>query len=557
MENIEIAGALRQAADLMEMLGANPFRVRAYRHAGRVVYEQEQPLRELVAAGGDLTELPGIGRGVAAGIHELLTGGQMEVTREMLEQVPSGLLEVKRIPGLGTRKVRRLWEELGVESIDDLEEAASAGAVAEMAGFGAKTQDAILAWIQRARSGGVRFQTATADELVVPLLEHVRGWPGIERAEPAGDARRRTETVDKVVVLAQTRANPAGAGATPPGAADILAGFPAARGTRGGADSAAGVLRSRLPVEVHVVAETQWGSAWVELTGSATHLEQITVSGGATTEEEVYRRAGLAWIPPELREGRGEVEAAASDALPRLIETNHIRGDIHMHSTWSDGRASIEEMVAACARRGYEYMAITDHSPALAMVQGLDEKRLGQQFVEIEQVQAAHPQIRILRGMEVDILRTGELDLADEMLAELDIVIISVHSHFGLPPAEQTRRVLRAVGHPRARIFGHMTGRLVGRRPPIDIDVTEVLAACAEFGVAVEANANPRRLDLRDEHLALARETGVPVVVNTDAHRPTELGLIRHGIDQARRAGLTAGDVLNTMPLPDLLAALR
>ncbi|MDX1579459.1 MAG: PHP domain-containing protein, partial [Gemmatimonadota bacterium] len=285
--------------------------------------------------------------------------------------------------------------------------------------------------------------------------------------------------------------------------------------------------------------------------------ERGTASAGdmvaGESEEAVYDALELPWIPPEMREDRGEM---ALDALPRLVERSDLRGDLHMHSTWSDGRASLEAMVEACAERGYEYMAITDHSKALAMVEGLDAEKLRKQWDEIEAVQEGHPGIRILRGMEVDILKDGSLDLEDEMLERLEVVIVSVHSYFGLERAEQTARVLKALSHPRAMVFGHPTGRIINRRDPIEIEIDEILQACAEHGVAVEVNSHPNRLDLRDTHLWRARELGVPVLVNTDAHRTDELDLAGYGVEQARRAWLEPEHVLNTRPVDELLAAL-
>ena len=352
-------------------------------------------------------------------------------------------------------------------------------------------------------------------------------------------------------------------------------------------------LRSGLQVDLRVVPSESWGAALIYFTGSKEHnirlrrraLERklrvseygvftipeeslgdalgergIASEGevvAGATEEEVYGALDLSWLPPEIRRDRGEFPASDAGELPHLVERSDLRGDVHMHSTWSDGRVSLDKMVGACVARGYEYMAITDHSKALAMVEGLDAAKLRRQWEEIAEVQAAHPEIRILRGMEVDILRDGSLDLEDEMLERLDVVIISVHSFFGLERARQTARVLKALAHPRSMIFGHPTGRIINRRGPIDVDIDDILHACAEFGVAVEVNSHPHRLDLKDSHLWRARELGVPVVVTTDAHRPDDLDLAHYGIEQARRAWLTPEHVLNTRDVDDFLAALR
>jgi DNA polymerase (family 10) len=342
-------------------------------------------------------------------------------------------------------------------------------------------------------------------------------------------------------------------------------------------------LRSGLQIDLRVVPEASWGAALVYFTGSKEHnirLRQRGVERGlriseygvfrvegegepfagtriaGAEEAEVYAAVGCAWVPPELREDRGELEAAAAGRLPRLLELGDLRGDLQMHSTWSDGKASIEEMLEACAARGYQYFALTDHSKALAMTGGLDAARLAEQWREIDEIAARHPEIRLLKSLEVDILADGSLDLEDEMLARLDLVVVSVHSRFGLPAAEQTERILAAVRHPAVDVLAHPTGRLIGRREPFDFDLDAVLRACAEHRVAVELNAQPDRLDLKDTHLMRAKELGVKVVVSTDAHSPAGLDAMRWGVEQARRAWLGPADVLNTLPLADFLAAI-
>lgn len=585
MENIEIVRVLDEVADLLEIQQANPFRVRAYRNAVRTINAHATPLRKLVEQGADLTELPSIGKGMADNIRELVESGRLAMLEEMAAEIPPGLVELMRLPGVGPKKARKLWDELGVESIEDLEEVASEGRVAELPGFGIKTQDRILRGIRNYRTNTARFRLGEVDELLPPLIEHLQSTPGITRLEVAGSYRRRKETVgdiDVLVLADDTRA-----------ASDALVGFSGVDSVIGAGGTKTSVrLRSGLQVDLRVVPAESWGAALVYFTGSKEHNirlrrralerklrvseygvfripddslgdrlgERGIASEGAmvagASEEEVYRALDLAWIPPELRADRGEFSASDAGALPDLVESSDLRGDVHMHSTWSDGRVSLEEMVEACASRGYEYMAITDHSKALAMVEGLDAAKLRRQWAEIAEVQAAHPEIRILRGMEVDILRDGALDLEDEMLDQLDVVIISIHSFFGLDRAQQTERVLKALAHPRSMIFGHPTGRIINRRGPIDVDIDDILHACAEFGVAVEVNSHPNRLDLKDSHLRRARELGVPVVVTTDAHRPDDLDLAHYGIEQARRAWLTPAHILNTRGADDFLAAL-
>lgn len=585
MENIEIVRILNEVADLLEIRQANPFRIRAYRNAVRTIGAHATPMRTLVERGADLTDLPSIGKGMADNIRELVESGRLAMLDEIAAEIPPGLVELMRLPGLGPKKARKLWDELGVESIEDLQEVASDGRVAELSGFGLKTQERILRGIRNYRANRARFRLGEVDKLLPPLIEHLRATPGITRLEVAGSHRRRRETVGDIDILALA--------ADAQAASEALIGFRSVESVIGaGATKTSVRLRSGLQVDLRVVPPESWGAALVYFTGSKEHNirlrrralerklrvseygvfsipdasvgdrlgERGSASEGTmvagTTEEDVYRALDLPWIPPELRTDRGEVAAADAGALPELVEASDVRGDVHMHSTWSDGRASLEEMVSACVARGYEYMAITDHSKALAMVEGLDAAKLRRQWDEIEEVRAAHPEIRILRGLEVDILRDGSLDLEDEMLAGLDVVIISVHSFLGLDRARQTARLLKALSHPRAMILGHPTGRILNRRGPIDVDIDEILHACAEFGVAVEVNSHPHRLDLCDAHLWRARELGVPVVVATDAHRPGDLDLLSYGVEQARRAWLTPAHVLNTRDVEGFLAGL-
>lgn len=587
MENVEIAGLLRDVADLLEIREANPFRVRAYRNAVRTVEAHAVPMRKLVEEGADLTELPAIGKEMARHIAEIVETGRLSVLDELTEEVPPTLIDLMRLPGVGPKKARKLWDELGVETLDDLREAAGAGRVAELEGFGEKTQAKILEGIERFQARERRYRLSEADELVPPLLEHLRGEPGVERLEVAGSYRRRRETIGDVDILAVAE--------DPEAVSARMTGYGAVTDVIGAGGTKTSVtLRTGLQVDLRVVPAESWGAALVYFTGSKEHnirLRQRALDRGlrvseygvfrvpegeegeereteergrasegervaGETEEEVYEALGLPWIPPEIREDRGEIDAAERGELPRLLEAGDLRGDLQMHSTWSDGRNSIEEMLDACVERGYEYLAITDHSKALAMIEGLDEEKLLEQWEEIEEIAARRDEIRILRSMEVDILKDGRLDLSDEMLERLDLVVVSVHSYFGLEQAEQTERVLRAIRHPQTDILAHPTGRIIGRRDPIALDIDEVLRACAEHGVAVELNAQPDRLDLRDTHAARARELGVPVVISTDAHRTAELDLIRYGVEQARRAWLGPEHVLNARPLEALLAYL-
>jgi DNA polymerase (family 10) len=582
MDNAAIARTLEEVADILEIQNGNPFRIRAYRNAVRTIQVQTTPLARLVAENRPLTDLPGIGKEMANHIKEMVETGTLGYRDELMAEVPRSVIELMRLPAVGPKKAKKLWEELKISSVDELEEAAKAGRVAGVPGFGEKTQQKILAGISDHRQHTSRMLLADAEQFVEPLLEWLRQSPGLERLEVAGSYRRRRETVGDIDLLAVAQ-QPAAVMKHFLGHAWIE------KVEMSGDTRATVILGSGLQVDLRAVPPESYGAALVYFTGSKEHnvkLRRRAVERGlriseygvfkvdaddaeaegtwiaGREEEDVYAAVGLAWIPPEMREDQGEIEAAVQSpkkkgGLPRLIRQEDLRGDLHMHSTWSDGKNSIEEMVEACAARGYEYMVISDHSKALAMTNGLDAYRLRLQWQEIDEVRARHPEIRILRSMEVDILGDGSLDLEDEMLAGLDVVLVSLHSRFDLPEAQQTERVLRALEHPEVSIFCHPTARLINRRRPVETDMDAVLRRAAELGVAVELNSNPHRLDLKDSHLRLARELGCKIVISTDSHRTRELDLMRYGLEQARRAWLEPENILNTLPYEKLIEALR
>ena len=577
MENLEIAARLSQVADLLEIQGANPFRVRAYRNAARTVNTHAVPMRKLLAAGEDLTELPGIGKEMAGHIAELVETGTLSTLEELGESVPLSLVEVIKLPGIGPKKAARLWQELDIESVEQLEVAARAGKVAGLEGFGLKSQERILRGIARRGPDDDRMLLAHAEKLVAPLLEHLEEMKQIQRLEVAGSYRRRVETVGDVDLLAVARrGEPVMERFTSFSGADrVIMSGP----TRGRI-----ALGSGLEVDLRILPRKSYGAALVYFTGSKEHnirLRQRAIERGmrlseyglfregdetdredpwagqlvaGREEKQVYRALDLPWIPPELREDRGEIAAAERGELPDLIEPEDIRGDLQMHSTWSDGKGSIEEMAAGCAERGYEYLALTDHSPSLAMTGGLDAKRVRLQWKQVAKVQERHPEIRILRAQEVDILADGALDQEDEVLEELDLVVAAIHSRLQLSPAKQTARILRALEHPAVNVLAHPTARLIGKRRPIAFDLDEVLDCAKQHRVAIELNCQPHRLDLKDTQLIRARELGVKVVISTDAHKVVDLDLMRFGVDQARRAWLSSRDVLNTLPVEEMLA---
>jgi DNA polymerase (family 10) len=577
VENPEIARILEEVADVLEIQNENPFRVRAYRNATRTVETLTTPLRKWVEEGRPLTDLPGIGKEMASHIREMVETGTLGFRDQLLAEVPRSLIELMRLPGLGPKKARKVHDELEVRSVDELEAAAREGRIAAIPGFGVKSQEKILAGIAEYRQHGSRLLLPEAERWVEPLLAYLRETAAIERLEVAGSYRRRRETVGDVDLLAIA--------SQPIPVMERFRAYPQVEKILAAGDTRSTVvLGSGLQVDLRVVPAECYGAAFAYFTGSKEHNVKLRRRGverglriseygvfrveersqeeegewiAGREEADVYAAVGLTWVPPELREDRGEIEAAAAGRLPDLIRLDDLRGDLHMHSTWSDGRNSIEEMVEACAARGYEYMVISDHSKALSMVNGLDAYRLRQQWLEIDEVRARHPEIRILRSMEVDILGDGSLDLEDELLAGLDLVLVSLHSRFDLPAEQQTARVLRALEHPEVNIFCHPTARMINRRKGVEMDLDAVFRRAAELGVVLELNANPNRLDLRDTHLKLARELGCKVVISTDSHHTRELDLLRYGVEQARRAGLEAGDVLNTLPFAEFWAAVR
>ncbi|MDH3571122.1 MAG: DNA polymerase/3'-5' exonuclease PolX, partial [Gemmatimonadota bacterium] len=481
MENVEIAAVLEEVATLLEIKGANPFRIRAYQNAARSVEEHSTPLKKMVEDGAALTELPGIGKEIAAHITELVLEGRLTVLDELTAEIPSSLVELTRLPGVGAKKAKKLWEALGVETIEDLKTAAQAGKVAELDGFGEKSQQKILKGIEAYRRRQGRFKIADAEQHVEPLVAYLRQHRAVQRLEVAGSYRRRRETVGDIDLLAIT---------TDPGPVmQRFTTYPEVRKVELAGDTKGTVvLRSGLQIDLRLLPPESCGAALQYFTGSKEHnvrLRKRAVTRGLrvseygvfqVTEDEaesadpfagtmvagreeadVYATLDLAWIPPELREDRGEIAAAERDALPDLITLDDLRGDLQMHSTWSDGKNSIEDMLDACVARGYDYFAITDHSKALAMTGGLDAQKLAAQWEEIDQIAARRSEIRVLKGMEVDILRDGRLDLEDEFLERLDVVLVSVHSLLDLPPAKQTARILAAIRHPEVNILAHPT----------------------------------------------------------------------------------------------------
>lgn len=578
MENLEITGALKELADLLEIQGANPFRIRAYRQAIQTLDGIGRPLEDMVEAGEDLTAIPTVGKDIAAAIVELATTGTLQRLEELGETMPRTLVDLTRLGGVGPKKARRLWEEASIATVDELEAAAKDGRLVSLGGFGTRTVENLLRSIEAQRSAAGRFLLSEADAFVRPLVEHMLQAPGVDRVDVAGSYRRRRETVGDIDLLAQCDVDRLA----------VMHHFTSFPGVKkvvlSGETRGAIVLRSGLPVDLRILPARSYGAALHYFTGSKEHNVAIRTLGvrrglriseygiftvedgadvgasgvedgervGGRTEEEVFKAVGLPWIPPVIRQNRGEIEAAREGRLPSLLELDDIRGDVHLHSTWSDGRRSIEEMARACVSRGYEYMAITDHSKAMAMANGLTAERVRAQSKEIDDLNDRLDGFRILKGLEVDILKNGTLDMPDDVLEELDLVIVSVHSLMDMRKTQMTERIIKALLNPNVDVLAHPTGRKLNRRPPYEVDLDLVLQAALELDVAVELNASPRRLDLSDVHVRRAGELGVTVVVNTDAHAIEELDNMEYGIDQARRGWLGKDGVLNTRSLADL-----
>ncbi|OFV90207.1 MAG: DNA polymerase III [Acidobacteria bacterium RIFCSPLOWO2_12_FULL_65_11] len=559
MENIEIAKTFDEVADLLEIQGANPFRVRAYRNAARTIGTLGTAVQSMLERDGKaLEELPGIGADLAGKIVSLCRTGRLPLLAQLTRKIPESLVALLRIPGVGPKRAKLIYTKLGVKTLSQLEKAARAGRVSELRGMGPALERTILRGIEQDRTRSTRVPLAEAEAYIRPLVDILREMPEVEQLDVAGSFRRRSETVGDVdvVVASSDPAAVAGRFLSYPDVKQVLA--------RGDTKCSV-VLRSGLQVDLRIVPAASYGSALYYFTGSKAHNIAIRLLGvkrhlkineygvfrgrrqiGGRTEAEVFRAVGLPWIPPELREQRGEIEAARAGELPSLVEIGDIRGDLQMHTDATDGRNTLAEMVAACEARGYEYIAITDHTKAVRVAGGLTKAGFAKQSRAIDAIRQRASKLVVLKGAEVDILDDGSLDLDDEALFDLDVVVGSVHSRFNISKAEMTKRIVRALQHPKVHILGHPTGRLLGRREPYPLDMTEVVKAARDYGVLLEVNAQPDRLDLSDLHIRMAKQAGVKLVISTDAHRVQELDCMRYGVDQARRGWCEAMDVANT-----------
>jgi DNA polymerase (family 10) len=574
VHNADIARVFDEIADLLEIGEENPFRVRAYRNAARTLNELRLDVATELGAGRALPKLPGIGPDLDGKIHEIAATGTCALLERLKKQNPPAITELLRLPGLGPKRVRLLHEALGVETIAELRRAIETHRVEEVPGFGTKTAERILDALNRQSGAPQRHLLATAEQYARPFAEHLRKVKGVREVTLAGSFRRMRETVGDIDILvsAADEAAVTAAFCRYPEVKEVLAQGP----TRSSV-----ILKSGLQVDLRVVPAASYGAALHYFTGSKAHNIAVRKLGQArglkineygvyqgdraiagATEESVFRSVGLPFIPPELREDAGELEAARAGKLPALVRLEDLRGDLHCHTKASDGRHALREMVEAARQGGLAYLAITEHSQRLAMARGLDARRLEEQIAEIEQLnrelatangrRTGKRAFRVLTGVEVDILDDGALDLPESILARLDVVIAAVHSRFDLPRAKQTARLLRALDHPHVRILAHPSGRLLNEREAYDVDIQRIVRKARDANVALELNAHPQRLDLTDVHCRMAKDEGALVAINSDAHSTFELANLAYGVGQARRGWLEAANVINTRPIAQI-----
>jgi DNA polymerase (family 10) len=581
MDNKTIATLLYETADLMEIDAQDPFRIRSYRRAAEAIDGLPDQVKDLVCEPKKLLEVPGIGKGMLANLTEICSTGQLGLHQELLTKYKPSMLELLKISGLGPKTIQLIWSAFQVTDIDGVERLAKEGRLQTLPRMSEKTEQKILKSIETYRSISGRFLINDADLTAQKLIGHIEPLKGVDKITPAGSLRRGRETVGDLDILITGEACENDARRTAvaehvlkfPGIVEVLA---------KGENKVSFRLRSGMQVDVRLLPRDSFGAAMQYFTGSKTHnvtLRQRALKMGYTlneyglaplkedgsagkivagkTEDDIYKKLKLACIPPEMRENCGEIELAEKNALPELLTQADIQGDVHMHTVETDGKNTIEEMAEAARARGYKYMAITDHTKNLAMANGLTDERALKHIKRIRETNKQIEGIKIFAGAEVDILADGSLDLSDSVLEQMDIVIASVHSHFNQEPAQMTERILKAIENRNTSVIGHPTGRLLLRRDAYKFDMEAVLNAAAKNKVAMELNSFPDRLDLNDQHLRMAKQRGVKIVINTDAHHTSHMEMIKYGVLQARRAWLAKDDVLNTRPVDQFAKAMK
>ena len=569
MQNPDIARVFDEVADLLEIKDENPFRVRAYRNASRTIRDFPEPIADWVTAARDLTEIPGIGDDLAEKIHQIVTSGELPLRKQLLAKLPGGLLDLLRIPGLGPKRVKLLYSKLKIKSAADLSKALAAGKVTKLKGFGPKMEEKIRAGLGQAQVTERRMLLNEAETQSDAIVAYLKAGGSIRDIAVAGSYRRRRETIGDLDVLVTSKHS-----------AKVMDRFVSyedvAEVVSKGETRATVKLRGGLQVDLRAVEPAAYGAALQYFTGSKAHnveLRSVAQDQGyklneyglfkgtrrvaGATEEEIYAKLGVDWMPPELREARGEIALARAHRLPTLVELRQIKGDLQMHTTATDGKGTIAEMAAAAQELGYEYIAITDHSKRVTMALGLDAKRLREEWRAVDAWNAKHEGLTILKSVELDILESGELDLPDDVLAEADYVVATIHYGIEQPEAKITHRLVGAAQHPFVDAIGHPTGRILGKREPYRVDFDALARACAASGCLLELNGHPERMDLPDTLAAAAKQLGVRFVLSTDSHQPGNLSFMKYAVDLARRAGLEAGDILNTRPLPEFKRGLK
>ena len=569
LSNSEIADIFNQMADMLEIKGENPFKVRAYRNGARTIQNLGKSLDDLVKRGMDLTKLPGIGADLSDAIVEILKTGKFAKLEKLKKEMPEGLDKLLAIEGLGPKRIRQLYDNFGVTSLEELAKVAQKGDIYRLKGFGPKLVEKILKGVELAKKAGHRFRFDVAKPFAEELKSYLQSYESVLNVEVAGSYRRKKETVGDLDILVVADNWEA--------VTEWFVKYEKVKEVVSkGPTRSTVILRNDLQVDLRSVAKESYGSALHYFTGSKAHnikIRKMAVERGwkineygvfegqkrlgGESEEELYKLMGMQYIEPELREDRGEVEAAISSKLPKLVKLEDIRGDLHSHSDWTDGHASIKTMVKAAKELGYEYIAVTDHSRHLSVANGLDEKRLREQMELIDKLNEEIDGITILKGLECDILEDGTLDLPDSVLKELDLVLGAVHYKFNLSKKEQTKRVIKAMQNPYFNILAHPTGRIIGHRNAYEIDMSELFRACKNESVYLEINAQPERLDINDIYAKEAKEEGVRLSVATDAHDHMSLRFMEYGINQARRGWIEKRDLLNTRSLKELKGLLK
>lgn len=566
--NNDIAEIFNKIADLLEFEGENRFRIRAYRNAAMSIENLSQNAADMIEKGEDLTKLPGIGNDLADKIKHIVENKEVELLKELEEKTPPELIDLMHISGLGAKKIRKLHDELNILNINDLEHAAEEGKIHNLPEFGEKTEKNIIEGIKRIKNEYTRIKLSVADQYVLPLVKYLKE-ESVKNIEIAGSYRRRQETIGDIDILATYDENNT--------IMDRFINYEEVQKILSkGTTRSSVILKGGIQVDIRVVAQRSYGAALLYFTGSKAHnvairtiakhkgwkINEYGVFKGENfitgeTEEEIYHKLGLSYIEPELRENRGELEAAAKNELPKLIELRDIKGDLHVHTKVTDGRNSLEEMVEAAQKREYQYIANTEHSKHVTVARGLDAHGLSEHIKKIDKFNESLKNFTILKSVELDILDDGSLDLPDEILKELDVVVCAVHYKFNLPRKNQTERILKAMDNPYMHILAHPTCRLINEREPYDVDMEQLMKKAKETGCILELNANPSRLDLNDVYCKMAKDKGIKLVISTDSHSISGYDYMRYGINQAKRGWIEASDVINTRNIDELKTLLK